>query len=293
MIKLKPLPMYNYNYIHNQEQLNGWLGRALKRLIVKVASFVDSSVNTATFGISSEIGSFANLAQDIGSGGSEFWQRGTFNEYDEILSNLQNDPRGLYEPTLNEEIVLDDFSNDLSLIIQDITNEVLAIENQAFSEEKLEKINTILKRVSLLKEYHKYNELKGLSKPALELRDLLIETMVIPILKVVSSQMQAQTNYEKAIVKLLISSGGVLTELQPVLKRIYNTFNANIEVYVPKQITIGNNDTSTNVDADGNTNPTDTTGNSSQPSTTQNTKNILKKFVIGFGVGLIVRKLLK
>ncbi|WP_252764275.1 hypothetical protein [Flavobacterium sp. NRK F7] len=285
--------MYNYNYIHNQEQLNGWLGRALKRLIVKVASFVDSSVNTATFGISSEIGSFANLAQDIGSGGSEFWQRGTFNEYDEILSNLQNDPRGLYEPTLNEEIVLDDFSNDLSLIIQDITNEVLAIENQAFSEEKLEKINTILKRVSLLKEYHKYNELKGLSKPALELRDLLIETMVIPILKVVSSQMQAQTNYEKAIVKLLISSGGVLTELQPVLKRIYNTFNANIEVYVPKQITIGNNDTSTNVDADGNTNPTDTTGNSSQPSTTQNTKNILKKFVIGFGVGLIVRKLLK
>tara|TARA_Y100000815_G_scaffold275601_1_gene315115 strand:+ start:2865 stop:3746 length:882 start_codon:yes stop_codon:yes gene_type:complete len=293
MIKLKPLPMYNYNYIHNQEQLNGWLGRALKRLIVKVASFVDSSVNTATFGISSEIGSFANLAQDIGSGGSEFWQRGTFNEYDEILANLQNDPRGLYEPTLNEEMILDDFSNDLSLMIQDITNEVLAIENKVFSEGKLEKINAILKRVSLLKEYHKYNELKGLSKPALELRDLLIETMVIPILKVVSSQMQGQTNYEKAIVKLLISSGGVLTELQPVLKRIYNTFNANIEVYVPKQITIGNNDTSTNVDADGNANPTDTTGNSSQPSTSQNTKNTLKKFVIGFGVGLVIRKLLK
>ncbi|MBF02077.1 MAG: hypothetical protein CMP76_02155 [Flavobacterium sp.] len=285
--------MYNYNYIHNQEQLNGWLGRALKRLIVKVASFVDSSVNTATFGISSEIGSFANLAQDIGSGGSEFWQRGTFNEYDEILANLQNDPRGLYEPTLNEEMILDDFSNDLSLMIQDITNEVLAIENKVFSEGKLEKINAILKRVSLLKEYHKYNELKGLSKPALELRDLLIETMVIPILKVVSSQMQGQTNYEKAIVKLLISSGGVLTELQPVLKRIYNTFNANIEVYVPKQITIGNNDTSTNVDADGNANPTDTTGNSSQPSTSQNTKNTLKKFVIGFGVGLVIRKLLK
>ena len=285
--------MYSYQYIHNQEQLNGWLGRALKRLIVKVASFVDSSVNTATFGISSEIGSFANLAQDIGSGGSEFWQRGTFNDYDEILANLQNDPRGLYEPTLNEEIVLDDFSNDLSLIIQDITNEVLAIENQVFSETKLEKINAILKRVSLLKEYHKYNELKGLSKPALELRDLLIETMVIPILKVVSSQMQAQTNYEKVIVKLVVSSGGVLTELQPVLKRIYNTFNANIEVYVPKQITIGNNDTSTNVDADGNTNPTDTTGNSSQPSTTQNTKSTLKKFAIGLGVGLVIRKLLK
>ena len=81
--------MYNYNYIHDQEQLNGWFGRALKRLIVKVASFVDSSVNTATFGISSEIGSFANLAQDIGSGGSEFWQRGTLNAYDEILANLQ------------------------------------------------------------------------------------------------------------------------------------------------------------------------------------------------------------
>lgn len=285
--------MYNYNYINNQEQLNGWLGRALKRLIVKVASFVDSSVNTATFGISSEIGSFANLAQDIGSGGSEFWQRGTFNEYDEILANLQNDPRGLYEPTLNEEMILDDFSNDLSLIIQDITNEVLAIENQVFSEAKLEKINAILKRVSLLKEYHKYNELKGLSKPALELRDLLIETMVIPILKVVSSQMQGQTNYEKKTVKLLIFSGGVLTELQPVLKRIYNTFNANIEVYVPKQIAIGNNDTNTNVDADGNANPTDTTGNSSQPPITQNTKNTLKKFVIGFGVGLIFRKLLK
>ena len=285
--------MYNYQYIQQQEQLNGWFGRALKRLIVKVASFVDSSVNTATFGISSEIGSFANLAQDIGSGGSEFWQRGTFNDYDEILANLQNDPRGLYEPTLNEEIVLDDFSNDLSLIIQDITNEVLAIENQVFSETKLEKINAILKRVSLLKEYHKYNELKGLSKPALELRDLLIETMVIPILKVVSSQMQAQTNYEKVIVKLVVSSGGVLTELQPVLKRIYNTFNANIEVYVPKQITIGNNDTSTNVDADGNTNPTDTTGNSSQPSTTQNTKSTLKKFAIGLGVGLVIRKLLK
>ena len=177
--------MYNYQYIQQQEQLNGWFGRALKRLIVKVASFVDSSVNTATFGISSEIGSFANLAQDIGSGGSEFWQRGTLNEYDEILANLQNDPRGLYEPTLNEEMLLDDFSNDLSLMIQDITNEVLAIENQVFSEAKLEKINDILKRVSLLKEYHKYNELKGLSKPALELRDLLIETMVIPILKVV------------------------------------------------------------------------------------------------------------
>ena len=285
--------MYNYQYIQQQEQLNGWFGRALKRLIVKVASFVDSSVNTATFGISSEIGSFANLAQDIGSGGSEFWQRGTLNEYDEILANLQNDPRGLYEPTLNEEMLLDDFSNDLSLMIQDITNEVLAIENQVFSEAKLEKINDILKRVSLLKEYHKYNELKGLSKPALELRDLLIETMVIPILKVVSSQMQGQTNYEKVIVKLLISSGGVLTELQPVLKRIYNTFNANIEVYVPKQITIGNNDTSTNVDADGNANPTDTTGNSSQPSTTQNTKNTLKKFAIGLGVGLVIRKLLK
>ena len=105
--------------------------------------------------------------------------------------------------------------------------------------------------------------------------------------------MQGQTNYEKVIVKLLISSGGVLTELQPVLKRIYNTFNANIEVYVPKQITIGNNDTSTNVDADGNANPTDTTGNSSQPSTTQNTKNTLKKFAIGLGVGLVIRKLLK
>lgn len=283
--------MYNYQYIQEQDQLNGWFGRALKRLIVKVASFVDSSVNTATFGISSEIGSFATLAEDIGSGGSGFWQRESMSEYDGILLNLQNDPRGLYEPTLNEEILLDDFSNDLSLIIQDITNELLAIENLAFSQSKLEKINAILKRVSLLKDYHKYNELKGLSKEALALRDLLIETMVIPVLKVVNSQMQSQVNYEKKIVKLSIASGGVLTELQPVLKRIYNAFDAYVEVYVSKQITIGNNDSNTN--ADGSTSPTDTTGNSSQPSTSQNTKNTLKKFVIGFGVGLVIRKLLK
>ncbi|MVO09755.1 hypothetical protein GOQ30_11355 [Flavobacterium sp. TP390] len=284
--------MYNNQYTYNQEQLNGWLGRALKRLIVKVASFVDSSLNTATFGISSEIGSFSNLAQDIGSGGSSFWQRGTFNEYDEILANLQNDPRGLYEPTFNEEMLLDDFSNDLSLIIQDITNDVLAIENQAFSEAKLEKINAILKRVSLLKEYHKYNELKGLSKPALELRDLLIETMVIPVLKVVSSQMQGQTNYEKKTVKLLISSGGVLTELQPILKRIYNTFEAIVEVYLPKQITIGNNDSNIDTNTGGGSGSSNTNGNTTTP-TEKKGYSLVTKIGIGFGVSLIIKKLLK
>lgn len=282
--------MYNYQYIQEQDQLNGWFGRALKRLIVKVASFVDSSVNTATFGISSEIGSFATLAEDIGSGGSGFWQRDSMSEYDGILLNLQNDPRGLYEPTLNEEILLDDFSNDLSLIIQDITNELLSIENLAFSQSKLEKINAILKRVSLLKDYHKYNELKGLSKEALALRDLLIETLVIPILKVVNSQMQSQVNYEKKIVKLSIASGGVLTELQPVFKRIYNAFDAYVEVYLPKQITIGNNNS--NANADGSTSPTDTTGTTTPPATTKS-NNIIKKIAIGFGVGLVIRKLLK
>ncbi|WP_130735504.1 hypothetical protein [Flavobacterium sp. J27] len=285
--------MYNYSR-YPQEQLNGWFGRQLKRLITKVATLVDSSLSTASGGISTDIGSFAAWADQIGSGGGSFWNKGTTNDYDVILNNLQNDPRGQYEPTESETIILDAFANDLSVLIENITQQVIFFEGQAFSEMKVEGLNDILQRVALLKTYHQVNEVKGLSEAAIDLRNLLIEIMVVPILKAIDTQMQSQASYEKVGVTIAINSGTIVTELQPLLKRVYVAFSTQFQIFNLKPIiTIGND---TDLDTANNTNPSDTsasnnTGNNTTPTETKGFS--IKKIAIGFGVGLLLSKLLK
>ena len=282
--------MYN-QYPNNSGQLNGWFGRQLKRLIVKVATFVDAAITTNTAGfVDSNFTEFANM---IGEGGSSFWNRGSVNEYDEILFNLQNDPRGFYEPTASEEFILDKFSDELAMILEHITTQLVLLENTVFNAQKLNALNLILQRVAILKSYYKVSETTNLSKPAILLRDLLIETMVIPILKGVAKQMSSQLNYEKVQVTTDLTSGAILTELEPFKKRAYISFTAIFEIYQLKQITIGNDDVdlgNNNTDTGNNTG----TGNNSVPdnNTTSATSGV-KKLVIGVFGGLLLAKILK
>lgn len=290
--------MYNYQYSQNQEQLNGWLGRALKRLIVGAASLVDSH----TLGIFS----FESLALEIGSGGSSFWQRGS-SEFGGILFDLENDPRGAYEPTYKEEEILDLNVSNLALLIATLTQQISGIENYNI-DNKIEIINYVLLRIEVLKKYYKFNDKIGLSQKALDLRDLIIEILLVPIIKFINSQTLNLPNYEKKSFEKSILKFEILDELDPILTRVVNPFNVTYQIFIPKQITIGNNDTNidvnldtnvdTNIDTNTNTNtgdsstPTDTTGNTTTP-TVKKGFSLVTKIGIGFGVGLVIRKLLK
>lgn len=284
--------MYNYNYIQNQEQLNGWLGRALKRLIVGAASLVDSH----TLGIFS----FESLASEIGSGGSSFWQRGS-SEFGGLLFDLENDPRGVYEPTYKEEMILDTNVSDLALIIANLTQQISGIENFNIAN-KIEIINTVLLRIEILKQYYKFNDKFVLSQKALDLRDLIIEILLVPIIKFIDSQTLNLPDYEKKSFEKSILKSEFLDELVPILTRVVNPFKVTYQIFVPKQITIDNNDTNidsnidTNTDTNTNTGdnsaPADTTGNTTTP-TVKKGFSLVTKIGIGFGVGLVIRKLLK
>lgn len=203
--------------------LNGWLGRFIKRAIVKVASFVDSTLNTSTFGVSSEIGSFQSWAEEIGSGGSSFWSRISNNTSNiDNLDNLANDPRGNYEPTELEAIELEKFSDELALIISDVSNQQLVVISDYNSLQtifyKYTQINALLERIAIIKEYYKYNETNNLSKPAIELRNLIVEVLLSKIVKEVEELGWQSFEYELVPYSVNVTSGKQMKEFMPFKK---------------------------------------------------------------------------
>ncbi len=204
-----------------QTGLNSWLGRFIKRAIVKVAGLVDSYLNTSTFGISSEIGSFQSWADDIGSGGSSFWNNRLSNNTSnsDNLDSLSNDPRGNYEPTELEAIELEKFSDKFTEIITDISKEqlnVITVFNSGASNiYKYSLINALLQRITVVREYYKYNQVQYLSSQAIELRNLMIDVLLAKIINEIEDLGWKNTNYELTSSSVSIPSGNAIPELSP------------------------------------------------------------------------------
>lgn len=194
--------------------LNGLIGRWLKKAIVKVASLVDSSLNIATYGVSSEIGSFESWANELGSGNGGFWNRTEYNGIS--LGVLENDPRGDYEPTLDEEYILDKSLEEIAIVISSITEDAVLIEKSTFS---IKLINKLYQRIAVLKSHYYNDQNQGLSLKAIDLRDLIIDVMVLPALKVVETKInQSQLNISTKNSSRTIEAKTLVSELSPVQK---------------------------------------------------------------------------
>jgi len=216
-------------------QLNGWFGRFIKKAILKVADFVDSTLNTATYGISSEIGSFNAWANEIGSGGAGFWQRTTYNDVD--LSGLENDPRGNYEPTSFEEEILNAFLDDFSKVVANISEMTIGISKLSNSE-KITTSNKIVERTAIVKAFYATNQNKGLSPQALDLRNLIVEVMLLKIEKLVNDEV-ANTGAMKTTRTISLPvSKEFLYALQPIQKNVMFPFSVNYNYYLKKESVI-------------------------------------------------------
>lgn len=267
--------------------LNGWLGRFIKRAIVKVAGFVDSTLNTSTFGVSSEIGSFQSWAEEIGSGGSSFWSRLSNNTSNiDNLDNLANDPRGNYEPTDLEAIELENFSDQLAKIITDISKEQLQAisvfnNNSASIFYKYSLINSLLQRTAVIKEYYKYNETRNLSIQAIELRNLIVEVLVSKIIKEVEDLGWTNANYRLQNKLVTISSGNAVSELLPYSRKTATSLAINYYSFIEgKEYQLNPTDESDILI------PIDTTNDDTQNTPTTSTPK-QKKSGLGLFAGLL------
>ena len=95
--------------------LNGWLGRFIKGTIKKVAGLVDAAITVQSAGMIDS--NFTEWADRIGEGGSTFWQRDS-NNWAQAIEDFENDPRGLYEPTLMEQSYINSFSDVFTKFIE-------------------------------------------------------------------------------------------------------------------------------------------------------------------------------
>lgn len=238
-------------------QLNGWFGRFIKKAISKIAGFVDSALNTATYGISSEIGSFQTWSNEIGVGGSDFWNRTTYNDVD--LSGLENDPRGNYEPTSFEEEILNAFLDDFSKVVANISEMTIGISKLSNSE-KITTSNKIVERTAIVKAFYATNQNKGLSPQALDLRNLIVEVMLLKIEKLVNDEV-ANTGAMKTTRTISLPvSKEFLYALQPIQKNVIFPFSVNYNYYLKKESVIEPINTVTKPNEPSPTTP-ETTGN--------------------------------
>lgn len=208
-------------------QLNGWFGRFIKKAITKIAGLIDSTLNTATYGISSEIGSFEQWADEIGSqseGG--FWNRTIETDF----SAIENDPRANYEPTFDEEILLNKFSEEFAKVVSNV-NQMLINPSQLTSQEKITQVNKTLERIAIVKGYYKKNELLGLSKQAIDLRNLIIEVLFLKVESVLDSHLSG-INVDRNINAIVLKPGkAFLWALQPLQKQVSYEFSAEYITY--------------------------------------------------------------
>jgi len=218
--------------------LNGWFGRLLKNAITFIANKVDDVISASTFGISSNIISFGELADRIGSGGSTFWNRTTNNLQDK-LSVLENDPRASYEFTPTEQIYITKFNNDFADILADVKKNVLNFENTASFDNKLILANSLLQRIAVIKGYYASFNNVGLSYEAIQARNLLIEIMFFPLVDFIENEILKNQTHELVAVSTLVKPEKRLQELYPML--FYTAQDFNIKYYLFEKISTKDN----------------------------------------------------
>ncbi|WP_130736728.1 hypothetical protein [Flavobacterium sp. J27] len=239
--------------------LNGWFGRFLKSVIVRVATFVDATVSTSTGTIVNA--NFTEFANSIGSGGSSFWNKGA--TYNETLANIENDPRANYEPTYEEEIILNKFSEEITPLITNLATITASIINTPFTEEKFTIANELLQRFAVIKRYYRGSEKQGLSAEAISLRDLIIEVLLLKIEIDLTNEMAKEPALVLAPVSTTSNANEIVQELYPLSKVAETTFGTKFQIYKWQKLDLPPNDTT----------PVDTT-----PVQTINTNTTVKRF---------------
>ncbi|CAM3968207.1 hypothetical protein FLCU109888_11500 [Flavobacterium cucumis] len=229
--------------------LNGWLGRALKSLIVKAARVVDAYLAVNTLTISSEIGSFGDWADEIGSGGSSFWNR-TANvaSNTESIEVLNNDVRGNYEPTASEMLLLENFSEKVGSIIVDVVEEKSLIlehynKTKNVDVQTYEMINILLQRIAIIKEFYKNNQNHSLSTQAIDLRNLMLEVLFNPIITEVETLGNYNANFSLKNVAVEVPNASIVQETSPYNYQTtksfmvkYLEFQKNLKVTLPVDV---------------------------------------------------------
>lgn len=212
--------------------LNGWFGRFLKSVIVRVATLVDTAItlNTATFVDSN----FTEYANSIGSGGGSFWNRetaGDYSLYNDTLASIENDPRAAYEPTLSEEAILNKFSEAFSNVITNLATIAGSIKNTPFNQEKIQIVNELLQRFSVIKRFYQINEKEGLSTPAVDLRNLIVEVLILKIETDISIEMAKDKSLSLLSASVTINPKVLIGELYPLNRTSSISFGAKFQNY--------------------------------------------------------------
>ncbi|CAM4177425.1 MULTISPECIES: hypothetical protein [Flavobacterium] len=224
--------MYQDNYSIEEENqgLNGWFGRFLKGVIVRAAAMVDSYLSVQTAGLSAEIGSFASWADTIGtgSGNNGWWQKGALPIY-----NIEDDPRAQYEPNSIEETVLTAFADNLAKIVGLVSEDAInKVQQLPFSNQKIANANALLQRIATVKGYYQFHEMERLSYAAVQLRNLLIESLFIPVEKLLQQQMEKDaSSFFQTNVVVSIPSKTMITDIAPFQKVSVIPIKASFKIY--------------------------------------------------------------
>lgn len=206
--------------------LNGWFGRFLKRVIVQVATLVDAGVTTSTSGFVDS--NFTEYAEMIGSGGGSFWNRSA---YDDVLANIQNDPRATYEPTPEEEVLLNDFINEFTSVVTNLATIASGIANTPLTEMKVLIVNELLQRFEVIKQYYKLKEQKGLSREALGLRSLIVEVLLLKIETDIKAEMSKEASLTLISAYTTSPANQVIQELYPLKKIVPDDIWSKFKIY--------------------------------------------------------------
>ncbi|MBF03221.1 MAG: hypothetical protein CMP76_07990 [Flavobacterium sp.] len=206
--------------------LNGWFGRFLKRAIEKIAEQVDATITSLTFGFVDS--NFTEYANSIGSGGGSFWNR---TAYDDLLANIENDPRATYEPTPEEEVLLNDFTNEFTPVVTNLAEIASNIANKPLTESKVKIVNELLQRFEVIKQYYKLKEQKGLSREALGLRSLIVEVLLLKIETDIKAEMSKEASLTLISAYTTSPANQVIQELYPLKKIVTEDIWSKFKIY--------------------------------------------------------------
>lgn len=259
--------------------LNGWFGRFLKKAINKIADFADATLNRATFGIAKEIVQIKDFTSDIGSGGSDFWNKTT--------GGLPVDET--YEPTATEEIILDRFVDNFKLIVTNLTQFAESINSNTNVASKLQMVNYLNQRIGVIIYYYRNNELNGLSTNAIALREAIMQPFFDVIIKIPSGKITQ--GLFKSEITVMVNSATDIPEFSPVPTISKASFSAKYSVYKTSNEVSNPNDIVTDNPKDDNQ---AIDNNNSNPNPVEPPKKKSRWRLLWIPVGLLIgRELLK
>lgn len=121
---------------------------------------------------------------------------------------------GDYEPTVYEASILDPWvTNKLTPFYQNLLLQIKSAFNSADSNFQLQQINDVLMKICVVKSYYLNHETNGLSLPAVNLRNELLDNIFLPIEDLITNSIINESNLQLENYTVTINNPGMFLPL--------------------------------------------------------------------------------